>query len=54
MARVKSLADKKYREWKYILLLQNGGACFSDTLRGLVYKLFWVFLYDWKRDWSEQ
>jgi hypothetical protein len=54
MARAKTLADKKYRRWKYILLLQAGGAYFSDTLWGLIHKIFWGFWYDWKRDWNEQ
>ena len=36
MARRQTLADPKNRQWKYILLLQDGGSYFGDT----VWKLF--------------
>ncbi len=40
MARVKP----KEMRWKYILLLQSGGAFLSDTLWGLVKNMFnaWI------------
>tara|TARA_R110000824_G_scaffold378000_1_gene569400 strand:- start:307 stop:459 length:153 start_codon:yes stop_codon:yes gene_type:complete len=46
MARAKSLADPENREWKYILLLQGGGAYFADTMWTLVCKIFWGLWYD--------
>ena len=40
MARAKSLADKENRHWKFILLLDSGGAFFGDTLWVVVKKMF--------------
>jgi hypothetical protein len=45
VARAKSLADKKNRHWKYILLLQNGHSIFADTFWELMVKIFRA----WKR-----
>ena len=39
MARTESIPANE-RKWKYILLLQNGGAFFSDTLWGLAKQMF--------------
>ena len=39
MARTGPIPPSK-RSWKYILLLQGGGAFFSDTLFGLVKNMF--------------
>jgi len=49
MARPKTLADKDNREWKYILLLQNGRAIFADSFWKLTVKIFRA----WKR-WGNQ
>ena len=49
MARAKSLADKENRTWKYILLLQNGGAYFGDTMWQLVKEILSHRLFHLKR-----
>ena len=41
MARAKSLADKENRHWKYILLLDSGGAFFGDSLWRVFSDMFW-------------
>ena len=43
MARAKSLADKENRHWKYILLLDNGGAFFGDSLWRVFLDMFWTW-----------
>jgi hypothetical protein len=40
MARPETLADKDNRKWKYILLLDSGGAFFGDTLWKLMLDIF--------------
>jgi hypothetical protein len=37
------------RKWKYILLLQNNGAYFGDTLWKVFGEMFWHRLFHWKR-----
>ena len=44
MARLDPIPPNE-RRWKYILLLQGGGAFFSDTLWGLIKNIFNA----WKR-----
>jgi len=39
VSRSKPIPPNK-RKWKYILLLQNNGAFFSDTLLGLIGNMF--------------
>ena len=43
MARTKSLADKENRHWKYILLLDSGGAFFGDSLWRVFSDMFWTW-----------
>ena len=49
MARAKSLADKENRHWKYILLLQDGGAYFGDTVWKLLTEIITHRWFHWKR-----
>ena len=48
MARSKPIPPKD-RKWKYILLLQDGGAYFGDTLYKVWSGMFWHRLFHWKR-----
>ena len=49
MARLKTLTDKENRKWKYILLLDDGGSYFADTLWGLFTEIMKHRLFHWKR-----
>jgi len=40
MARSKPIPPEN-RKWKYILLLQDGGSYFGDTIWKLVTDIFW-------------
>ncbi len=52
MARRQTLANPENRQWKYILLLQSGGAFLSDTLWGLVKNMFNAWIKRGKR-WAD-
>ena len=49
MARRQTLADPKNRTWKYILLLQDGGAYFGDTVWKLLTEIITHRWFHWKR-----
>ena len=49
MARAKSLADPENRQWKYILLLQDGGAYFGDTAWKLITEIISHRWFHWER-----
>jgi len=48
MARTEPIPSNE-RKWKYILLLQNGGAYFGDTLWKVVTEIIKHRLFHWKR-----
>ena len=48
MARTEPIPPNE-RRWKYILLLQNGGAYFGDTLWKVFTEMFWHRWFHWKR-----
>ena len=49
MARRQTLANPENRQWKYILLLQDGGAYFGDTIWKLIKEILYHRLFHWKR-----
>ena len=49
MSRRQTLAAPKNREWKYILLLQGGGAYFADTMWKLITEILSHRWFHWKR-----
>jgi hypothetical protein len=49
MARPETLADKDNRKWKYILLLDSGGAFFGDTLWVVFKQIIGHRFWYWKR-----
>ena len=48
MARSKPILPNQ-RKWKYILLLQDGGAYFGDTIWKVVREIVCHRLFHWKR-----
>ena len=48
MARAEPIPPNE-RKWKYILLLQNNGAYFGDTLWVVFKQIFWHRYDHWKR-----
>ena len=48
MARTEPIPSNE-RKWKYILLLQNGGAYFGDTLWKVVTEIIKHRWFHWKR-----
>jgi len=49
MARRQTLANPENRQWKYILLLQDGGAYFGDTIWKLIKEILYHRVFHWKR-----
>ena len=48
MARRQTLANPENRQWKYILLLQDGGSYFGDTVWKLLKEIITHRWFDYK------